>query len=63
VDGLVYIQCNLILHKNVDLATDFLRYQPKTAWATYVKGRLHIARSEYDRAAMYFRKAAYSLGK
>jgi len=63
VDGLVYIQCNLILHKNVDLATDFLRYQPKTAWATYVKARLHIARSEYDQAAMYFRKAAYSLGK
>jgi nuclear pore complex protein Nup160 len=62
-DGLVYIQCNLILHENIDLATDFLRFQPKTAWATYVKGRLHIARLEYDQAAACFRRAAYSLGK
>jgi nuclear pore complex protein Nup160 len=62
-DGLVYIQCNLILHKNVELATDFLRFQPKTAWATYVKGRFHIARSEHDQAAVCFKKAAYSLGK
>ena len=63
VDGLVYIQCNLIVHNNIDLATDFLRFQPKTAWATYVKGRLHIARSEHDQAAICFRKAACSLGK
>jgi nuclear pore complex protein Nup160 len=62
-DGLVYIQCNLILHKNIDLATSFLLFQPKTAWATYVKGRLHIARSEYEQAAACFQKAAYSLGK
>lgn len=63
VDGLVYIQCNLLLHQNIDLATDFLRFQPKTAWATYIRGRLHIARSEHDQAAVCFRKAAYSLGK
>ena len=63
MDGLVYIQCSLIVHNNNDLATDFLRFQPKTAWATYVKGRLHIARSEYDQAAIYFRKAAYSLSE
>ena len=62
-DGLVYIQCNLIAHQNIDLATDFLRFQPKTAWSTYVKGRLHIARSDFDPAAVYFRKAAYSLGE
>ena len=62
-DGLAYIQCNLILHKNIDLATAFLLYQPKTAWATYVKGRLHIARSEYEQAAACFKKATYSLGK
>jgi nuclear pore complex protein Nup160 len=62
-DGLVYILCNLILHKNIDLATYFLPFQPKTAWATYVKGRLHIARSEHEQAAACFKKAAYSLGK
>ena len=62
-DGVVYIQCNLILHQNIDLATSFLRFQPKTAWATYVKGRLYMARSEYEQAAACFQKAAYSLGK
>ena len=60
-DGLVYIQCNLIAHQNIDLATEFLRFQPRSAWSTYVKGRLCLTRSEHDEAATYFRQAAIPL--
>lgn len=60
-DSVVYVQCDLIAQGNISLASDFLRFQPKTAWSTYVKGRLHLARAEYELASKYFRKAAYSL--
>lgn len=62
-NALAYIQCDLIAKNNIDLALDFLRFQASTAWATYVKGRLHVAMSEFDTAAIYFRKAAYLLCK
>ena len=58
---LVFIQCDLLAKGNTDLAWDFLRFQISTSWATYVKGRLYVAISEYDTAAIYFRKAAYLL--
>ena len=58
---LVFIQCDLLACNNIDLASDFLRFQPNTAWSTYVKGRLYVARSEFDVAAIYFQKAAYLL--
>ncbi|KAL2832135.1 nucleoporin Nup120/160-domain-containing protein [Aspergillus cavernicola] len=60
-NALVYIQCDLIAKGNIDLAWDFLRFQASTSWSTYVKGRLYVAMSELDTAAMYFRKAAYLL--
>ena len=60
-DSVVYIQCDLIAQKNISLASDFLRFQPNTAWSTYVKGRLHLVRGEYDLAARHFQKAAYTL--
>ncbi|KAJ5698565.1 hypothetical protein N7462_000570 [Penicillium macrosclerotiorum] len=60
-NALAYIQCDLIAKNNIDLAWDFLRFQASTSWATYVKGRLHVAISEFDTAAIYFRKAAYLL--
>lgn len=62
-NALAYIQCDLIAKDNIDLAWDFLRFQPSTSWATYVKGRLYVAMSEFDTAAIYFRKAAYLLCK
>ncbi|KAL1954661.1 hypothetical protein VTO42DRAFT_855 [Malbranchea cinnamomea] len=58
---LVFIQCDLIACGNINLASDFLRFQPNSAWSTYVKGRLYVARSEFDIAATYFQKAAYTL--
>ncbi|KAL4812401.1 nucleoporin Nup120/160-domain-containing protein [Aspergillus spinulosporus] len=60
-NALVYIQCDLIAKGNIELAWDFLRFQPSTSWSTYVKGRLYVAMSELDTAALYFRKAAYLL--
>lgn len=62
-NALAYIQCDLIARNNIDLAWDFLRFQASTSWSTYVKGRLHVAMSEFDTAAIYFRKAAYLLCK
>jgi nuclear pore complex protein Nup160 len=60
-NAVAHIQCDLIAKNNIDLAWDFLRFQASTSWSTYVKGRLHVAMSEFDAAAIYFRKAAYLL--
>lgn len=60
-DGTVHIQCNLIARGDLDLATDFLRFQPASPWSTYVKGRLSLAKAQYPEAVVYFRKAAYGL--
>lgn len=59
----VYVQCNLLANKNLDLASDFLRFQPSTAWATYIKGRLSLLKGEFTEAAIYFKKAAFKLCK
>lgn len=60
-DIAVFVQCDLIVHGDIELASQFERFQPRTAWAIYVRARLAIARREYSNAAIYFRKAAYSL--
>ena len=59
----VYVQCNLLANNNLDLASDFLRFQPSTAWATYIKGRLFLLKGEFTEAAIYFKKAAFKLCK
>lgn len=61
-NALVYIQCNLLVNENVDLAFQFLRYQPTTAWSTYIKGRLYLCRADFATAATHFKKAAFVLG-
>ncbi|KIW67865.1 hypothetical protein PV04_07083 [Phialophora macrospora] len=60
-EGPVFLQCDLLKQGELDLATDFLRYQPSTSWSSYVKGRLMISKGEYDVAAYYFCKASYGL--
>lgn len=59
----VYVQCNLLANNNVDLASDFLRFQPSTAWAAYIRGRLSLLKGEFTEAAIYFKKAAFKLCK
>ena len=58
---LVHIQCDLLKNDNINLATDFLRFQPSTAWATYIRGRLCFLKGEIDQSAVLFKKAAFKL--
>lgn len=60
---LVHVQCSLLVNRNLDLALDFLCFQPSTAWATYIKGRLYLLRGEYTEASFHFKRAAYKLCK
>jgi nuclear pore complex protein Nup160 len=60
-DGAIYLQCDLLSQGELDLAVDFQRFLPTTAWSSYVKGRLAIEIGHYDMATNYFRKASYSL--
>ncbi|KAL9607570.1 MAG: hypothetical protein Q9167_007522, partial [Letrouitia subvulpina] len=61
--ALVHVQCNLLVNKNYNLASDFLQFQPSTAWATYIKGRLFLLRRDFRGAAMFFQKAAFKLSR
>ncbi|KAL9018327.1 MAG: hypothetical protein Q9185_004360 [Variospora sp. 1 TL-2023] len=58
---LVNVQCNLLKGNDCDLASDFLSFQPSTAWAVYITGRYHLPRGEITEAASCFQKAAYQL--
>ena len=60
-EGAVYLQCDLLRYGELDHATDFLRFQPSTSWSSYVKGRLALAKGEFDVATYYFKKASYGL--
>jgi nuclear pore complex protein Nup160 len=60
---LVHIQCSLIKNNNLAVATTFLKYQPSTAWSTYIRGRLSLLLHDYEEAAIHFRKAAFRLCK
>ncbi|MCJ1400157.1 hypothetical protein MMC11_003361 [Xylographa trunciseda] len=60
---LVNIQCNLLKNNNIDLASSFLLFQPFTAWATYFRARLHLLRNDFTEAAIFFKRAAYSLSR
>ncbi|KAL9604495.1 MAG: hypothetical protein Q9219_000460 [cf. Caloplaca sp. 3 TL-2023] len=58
---LVNVQCSLLKEKDIDLASDFLRFQPSTPWSTYIKGRLYLATGEPTEAESCFQKAAYKM--
>ncbi|KAL8794456.1 MAG: hypothetical protein Q9195_002929 [Heterodermia aff. obscurata] len=60
-DVIVRIQCNLLTHSDIDLATEFLCYQPSTSWATYIKGRFYLMKGEFTEAALYFQKASFGI--
>ncbi|RMZ80271.1 hypothetical protein DV738_g2876, partial [Chaetothyriales sp. CBS 135597] len=60
-EGTVYLLANLIVHGELESATAFLAFQPLTAWSSYIKGRLLLAKKMYPEAAQHFRKAAYGL--
>lgn len=60
-DDPVYLQCNLLRHGDLQLATEFLKFQPSTAWSTYVKGRLSLALGAYQEASSCFKQAAQTV--
>ena len=60
-NGTIYLQCNLLVHGDIDLASEFLRFQPSTPWSTYIKARLYLMTNEFDLAAQYFRQCSYGL--
>jgi hypothetical protein len=53
----------LLFQKEYFLALEFSKFLPDGNWATYLKGRMHMALGENDLAAICFQKAAYSLGE
>ena len=61
-DVLVHIQANLLKNNDIQLASDFLRFQPYTAWGMYMRGRL-LLRNEPSEASICFRKAAVGLSQ
>ncbi|KAK5958826.1 hypothetical protein OHC33_000669 [Knufia fluminis] len=60
-EAAVYLQCNLLKHNDLQLASDFLKFQPQTAWSSYIKGRLNLALGNTKEASLYFRDASQSL--
>ena len=60
-NGTVYLQCDLLVHGEIDLATELLQFQPSTPWSAYIKGRLYLLTNELDLATQYFRQCAYGL--
>ena len=61
-DGYVWLQCDLLAHDEIPLASDFARFQPDTPWSAYIMGRLYLARRNYEEAALCFQRCAYPLG-
>ena len=59
----VSIQCNLLLHKNIDLATSFAQFLPQNAEAAYARGRLCLFQQAFTEAAIHFQEAADPLCK
>ncbi|KAL8733716.1 MAG: hypothetical protein Q9166_001909 [cf. Caloplaca sp. 2 TL-2023] len=58
---IVNIQCNILKRGDIDLASDFLQFQPFTAWSMYIRGRLHLCLGEATEAGLCFQKAAYKM--
>jgi len=53
----------LLCQKEYDLALDFSKFLQDSNWATYLKGRLHVALGENSLAAVCFQKSAFGLGE
>ena len=62
-EAIILIQCELLARGDLELAHDFSRFLPGTAWSTYVKGRMHLMRERFDEASSAFRQAAWKLCK
>ena len=57
------VMSNLLTKGEIDRALNFLKFLPDTAWATYIRARLYLARRELEEAATCFEEAASKLGR
>jgi nuclear pore complex protein Nup160 len=57
----VFLQCHLLVHGEVDLAADFLRFLIMNPWSTYIKARTYLSKQQYDLAAQYFQQCTYAM--
>ena len=53
----------LLLRKDFDLASDFIRFLPESNWASYLHARLYLAKGEFGLASAKFKRAAFKLCK
>jgi DNA repair protein RAD51/nuclear pore complex protein Nup160 len=53
----------LLMQKEYLLASQFSKFMSDDNWATYLKGRMHLALGENALASICFQKAAFNLGK
>lgn len=58
-----WAMADLLRHKEIDLAADFAKFLPDndSAWATYLRARLHLALGEYAQASLAFTDAAHDM--
>jgi hypothetical protein len=56
-----HVLADLIKHRNLALAKEFLPFTPVTGWSSYLRGRLYLATGEYAEAASWFKKAAFAM--
>ncbi|KAI9784527.1 MAG: hypothetical protein M1816_000793 [Peltula sp. TS41687] len=60
-DQVMWLQRTFLRRGDVELAAQFLRYQPNTAWSIYIKARFYLCTGQYPMATTYFKKAAFNL--
>lgn len=62
-EAILMVQCDLLAKGNLDLAGDFAKFMPGTAWGTYIKGRMYVMQEKFDEGSIAFKKAAWKLCK
>jgi hypothetical protein len=53
----------LLIQKEYTLALEFSKFLTESTWATYLKGRMHMALNDNTLASLCFQKAAFNLGE
>ncbi|KAF2428838.1 hypothetical protein EJ08DRAFT_313194 [Tothia fuscella] len=56
-----HVLADLIKHRNLKLAKEFLPLVPVTGWSSYLRGRLYLATGEYAECSTWFKKASYPM--
>jgi nuclear pore complex protein Nup160 len=57
------IQCFLLRHHRPELALEFSKFAGNDPFSTYIQGRAWLVSNDALTAAMYFKKAAFGIGK